>query len=140
MEKNESSNNIIEEKLKNYELEIQNLKNQLKISSDKEKLYNISIDKIKKIQTEQEKLYVDALKEYKTKEEELSQKYEEYKQDLEKKIERAYKWIDYVDFLKTFNSAFSSGLRFQTSEIVTKLKIDADLETKLDSINKDNKS
>ncbi len=65
---------------------------------------------------------------------------QEVKQDLEKKIERAYKWIDYVDFLKTFNSAFSSGLRFQTSEIVTKLKIDADLETKLDSINKDNKS
>lgn len=65
---------------------------------------------------------------------------QEVKQDLEKKIERAYKWIDYLDFLKTFNNAFSSGLRFQISEIVTKLKIDADLETKLDSINKDNKS
>lgn len=64
----------------------------------------------------------------------------EIKQELEKKIEKAYKWIDYVDFLKTYDNTFSSGLRFNVSEIVTKLKIDADLENKLSSINKQNKN
>ena len=65
---------------------------------------------------------------------------QETKQDLEKKIERAYKWIDYVDFLKTFDTSFSSGLRFYISDIISKLKIDADLESKLSAIGKDTKS
>lgn len=65
---------------------------------------------------------------------------QETKQDLEKKIEKAYKWIDYVDFLKTFDTAFSAGLRFSISDILTKLKIDADLEGKLSAIGKDAKS
>ncbi len=65
---------------------------------------------------------------------------QETKQELEKKIDKAYKWIDYVDFLKTFDTTFSSGLRFSISDILTKLKIDADLESKLSAINKDSKS
>lgn len=64
----------------------------------------------------------------------------EEKTTLEKKIENAYKWIDTLDFLKTFNNAFGSGFRFDMSDIINKIKLDAELETKLDSINKDKKS
>jgi hypothetical protein len=64
----------------------------------------------------------------------------EEKIDLEKKIERAYKWIDIVDFLKTFNNSFGSGFRFDISDIINKIKLDAELETKLENINKDKKS
>lgn len=60
----------------------------------------------------------------------------ETKIDLENKIERAYKWIDMVDFLKTFNNSFSSGYRFSPSEILVKIKLDAELETKLDTLSK----
>jgi hypothetical protein len=65
---------------------------------------------------------------------------QESKQDLEKKIIKAYKWIDYIDFLKTFDESFSVGLRFSISDILSKLKIDADLESKLSAINKDSKN
>jgi hypothetical protein len=64
----------------------------------------------------------------------------EEKTTLDKKIENAYKWIDILDFLKTFNNSFGSGYRFDMSDIINKIKLDAELETKLDSINKDKKS
>lgn len=60
----------------------------------------------------------------------------ESKADLEKKIESAYKWIDIVDFLKTFRNDFCSGFRFSPSEILVQLKTDADLETKLEGLRK----
>lgn len=60
----------------------------------------------------------------------------ETKIDLENKIERAYKWIDIVDFLKTFDNSFSSGFRFSPSDILHKIKLDAELETKLELLNK----
>lgn len=64
----------------------------------------------------------------------------ETKIDLENKIERAYKWIDIVDFLKTFNDSLGPGFRFDMPDIINKIKLDAELETKLDNINKDKKS
>jgi hypothetical protein len=60
----------------------------------------------------------------------------EIKADLEKKIETAYKWIDILDFLKTYDNAFGSGYRFSPSEVLVRLKTDAELETKLDALNK----
>ncbi|MDR3226798.1 MAG: hypothetical protein LBT56_03910 [Prevotellaceae bacterium] len=60
----------------------------------------------------------------------------EAKIDIENKIERAYKWIDITDFLKTFDNSFGLGFRFSPSEILVKLKLDAELETKLESLNK----
>lgn len=60
----------------------------------------------------------------------------ETKIDLENKIERAFKWIDIVDFLKTFDNSFGSGYRFSPSEILVKIKLDAELETKLEALNK----
>jgi hypothetical protein len=60
----------------------------------------------------------------------------ESKADLEKKIETAYKWIDIVDFMKTYRNDFSSGVRFSPSDILVQLKTDADLETKLEGLKK----
>ena len=36
----------------------------------------------------------------------------ESKVDLERKIDQAFKWIDILDFLKTFDNSFGSGYRF----------------------------
>ena len=60
----------------------------------------------------------------------------ETKTDLEKKIERAFEWIDIIDFFKTFDNSFSSGYRFTPSEILVRIKTDAELETKLESLKK----
>jgi len=61
---------------------------------------------------------------------------QESKTDLEKKIEMAFKWIDIVDFLKTFRTDFGSGFRFSPSDILVQLKTDAQLETKLEALKK----
>ena len=60
----------------------------------------------------------------------------ETKVDIEKKLEKAFEWIDIIDFLKTFDNAFSSGYRFIPSEILVRIKTDAELETKLDGLKK----
>jgi hypothetical protein len=58
----------------------------------------------------------------------------EAKADLEKKIEAAYKWIDILDFLKTFDSAFAPGFRFTPSDILVRIQIDAVLKNKTDGL------
>ena len=45
-------------------------------------------------------------------------------------------WIDIIDFLKTYDNSFSSGYRFGPSEILVRIKTDAELETKLDALKK----
>jgi hypothetical protein len=60
----------------------------------------------------------------------------ETKIDLEKKIEKAFEWIDIIDFFKTYDNAFSTGYRFSPSEILVRIKTDAELETKLDGLKK----
>lgn len=60
----------------------------------------------------------------------------ETKSDLENKIERAYRWIDIFDFLKTYDNSFGSGTRFSLSDILVKIKTDAELETKLEALAK----
>ena len=49
----------------------------------------------------------------------------ESKAELERKIETAFRWIDIVDFFKSFDTSFSSGFRFQPSDILVKLNVDA---------------
>lgn len=56
--------------------------------------------------------------------------------DLDRKLEKAFGWIDILDFLKTFDSSFDVGFRFSPSEIVSQLKNNADLKTKLDALKK----
>lgn len=56
--------------------------------------------------------------------------------ELERKLEIAMKWIDILDFLKTFDNSFSSGTRFRTAEIQVSLSVDADLKNKLEGLKK----
>ncbi len=60
----------------------------------------------------------------------------ETKVDLENKIEAAFRWIDFVDFFKTYDNSFGAGYRFTPSEILVRIKTDAELETKLESLKK----
>jgi hypothetical protein len=49
-------------------------------------------------------------------------------------LENAFKWIDIVDFFKSFDNSFSSGYRFTPHEIVIKLKVDVQLKNKLSTL------
>ena len=56
--------------------------------------------------------------------------------DIERKIEKAFGWIDILDFFKTYDSSFSVGFRFTPYEIHNQLKNNADLKTKLEILKK----
>lgn len=58
----------------------------------------------------------------------------EEKIDLERKLEKVYRWIDIFDFFKTFDTSFSVGFSFEVPRIQMQLKTDADLKTKLGSM------
>ncbi|PCH77716.1 MAG: hypothetical protein COB98_02655 [Flavobacteriaceae bacterium] len=60
----------------------------------------------------------------------------EPKVSLERKIEAAYKWIDIVDFFKTYNNSFVSGFKFTISEIDAQLSTNSDLKSKLEGLKK----
>lgn len=60
----------------------------------------------------------------------------ENKVDLETKIEAAFRWIDIIDFFKTYDNSFSAGYRFTPSEILVRIKTDAELEAKLEGLKK----
>lgn len=54
--------------------------------------------------------------------------------DLDRKLNKAFGWIDFLDFLKTFDASFDVGFRFSPAEIVNQLKNNADLKNKLDNL------
>ena len=56
--------------------------------------------------------------------------------DLDRKLEKAFHWIDILDFFKTFDSSFDVGFRFTPSDIANQLKNNADLKTKLEKLKK----
>ncbi len=58
----------------------------------------------------------------------------ENKIDLERKIDQSFKWIDIIDFFKTFDNSFGSGCRFTPSEILVKLNLDAELKSKIEGL------
>jgi hypothetical protein len=60
----------------------------------------------------------------------------ESKTDLERKLETACKWIDILDFFKTFDNAFGAGYSFAANEISVKIKVDAVLKSKADDLRK----
>lgn len=60
----------------------------------------------------------------------------EAKADLERKLETACKWIDILDFFKTFDSTFGSGYSLSPQDIVVKIKVDAVLKSKADGLRK----
>lgn len=60
----------------------------------------------------------------------------ENRADLERKLEAAFKWIDILDFFKTFDNSFGSGYRFTPHSILAKLSVDTDLKNKLEALKK----
>jgi len=58
----------------------------------------------------------------------------ESKVDLERKLEAACKWIDILDFFRTYDDAFVPGYSFTIYEIVVKIKVDAVLKNKIDGL------
>lgn len=52
----------------------------------------------------------------------------ETKGDLQRKLEAVSKWIDYLTFLKTYNSTFGSGLVFSAADIVVRINCDMELK------------
>jgi hypothetical protein len=60
----------------------------------------------------------------------------EAKADLERKLETACKWIDILDFFKTFDNAFVSGYSLSPQEVSVKIKVDAVLKNKADGLRK----
>ena len=53
---------------------------------------------------------------------------------MERKIEQAFKWIDLVDFCKTFDNSFGSGFRFTASQVEVQLRMDVSLKDKLEAL------
>lgn len=60
----------------------------------------------------------------------------ESKVNLDRKLEIAFKWIDILDFFKTFDTSFGSGFRFSIADITVRLNTDADLKSKLSALKK----
>jgi hypothetical protein len=60
----------------------------------------------------------------------------ESKADLERKLETACKWIDILDFFKTFDNAFGSGYSFSPQNITVEIKVNAVLKNKADALRK----
>lgn len=56
--------------------------------------------------------------------------------DVKTKLEQAFKWIDIVDFFKSYDSSFGSGYRFEPQEISVLLKVNISLKTKLKALKK----
>jgi hypothetical protein len=59
---------------------------------------------------------------------------DELKVDLERKLETACKWIDIVDFFKTFDSAFASGYSFSPAKIAVEISVQVVLKNKADGL------
>lgn len=54
----------------------------------------------------------------------------ESKADIERRLAAFCKWIDYLDFFKTFDSTFSIGYQFSKARIVNEIDVNADLKDK----------
>lgn len=54
----------------------------------------------------------------------------ESKSDIERRLAAFCKWIDYLDFLKTFDTTFSIGYQFSKARIVNEIDVNADLKDK----------
>lgn len=63
----------------------------------------------------------------------------EAKVDLERKLEAALKWIDYMSFLKTYHSAFGPGFLFRAADIEIQIGCDMELKEKASKLFSDKK-
>ena len=63
----------------------------------------------------------------------------EAKVDLERKLEAAQRWIEYLSFLKTYHSAFGPGFLFRAADIEIQIGCDLELKEKVAKIFPDKK-
>ena len=54
----------------------------------------------------------------------------EGKQSIEQKLESFSKWLDYLDFLKTYNQSFTAGYQFRKSHLIEQISLDVELKEK----------
>lgn len=54
----------------------------------------------------------------------------EGKQSIEQKLESFSKWLDYLDFLKTYNQSFTVGYQFRKSNLIEQISLDIELKEK----------
>ena len=54
----------------------------------------------------------------------------ESKADIERRLVAFCKWIDYLDFFKTFDTTFSVGYQFSKARIVNEIDVNAELKDK----------
>ena len=54
----------------------------------------------------------------------------EGKQSIEQKLESLSKWLDYLDFLKTYNQSFTAGYQFRKSHLIEQISLDIELKEK----------
>lgn len=54
----------------------------------------------------------------------------EGKQSIEQKLESFSKWLDYLDFLKTYNQSFTAGYQFRKSYLIEQISLDIELKEK----------
>ena len=54
----------------------------------------------------------------------------EGKQSIEQKLESFSKWLDYLDFLKTYNQSFTAGYQFRKSHLIEQISLDIELKEK----------
>ena len=52
------------------------------------------------------------------------------KQAIEQKLESFSKWLDYLDFLKTYNQSFTAGYQFRKSHLIEQISVDVELKEK----------
>lgn len=62
---------------------------------------------------------------------------QESKVELADKLERFSRWIDRLDFLKTFNTAFGPGFTFSRSNILEQMASDIELKEKASHLYKE---
>ena len=54
----------------------------------------------------------------------------ESKQAIEQKLESFSRWLDYLDFLKTYNQSFTAGYQFRKSNLIEQISLDIELKEK----------
>lgn len=54
--------------------------------------------------------------------------------ELEERLQRAFKWIDIVDFFKSYDSSFSAYSTFRVADIVQRCMLDLALKQKLQEL------
>ncbi len=64
---------------------------------------------------------------------------QESKVDLERKLEAAMKWIDYLSFLKTYDATFGPGFKFRPADIEVQISCQIELKEKASKLFSDKK-